>query len=59
MARLKTICKWSPKDIERNIALLGDLVTDPTFFCNKCARCANSKKVLCKPKPLPVKAAWK
>ncbi|MCA9088620.1 MAG: hypothetical protein KDA90_08280 [Planctomycetaceae bacterium] len=29
------------------------LVSEPTHVCKRCGRCANSKKLLCKPERLP------
>ena len=58
MAKLKTFCKWSSKDIEKRFDLLTDLVLDPTHVCKKCARVSNNKKALCKPAKLPVLAKW-
>ena len=43
----KTICDWSKKDIQKNAEKLLALTTDASFFCKKCGRVANSKKVLC------------
>jgi len=56
--KLKTFCKWSPKQIEKNFDLLTELLEDPTYVCKKCARVSNSKKALCKPVSLPVLAKW-
>ena len=44
----KTICDWSKKDIEKNSDLLYELTREARFFCRKCGRVANSKKILCK-----------
>jgi hypothetical protein len=49
----KTLCDWKKKDLEQNPARLAALVRDPRFFCRKCARVANTSKVLCKPRKLP------
>ncbi|MGJ8656226.1 MAG: hypothetical protein ACSHX6_07235 [Akkermansiaceae bacterium] len=56
--KLKTFCKWSPKQIQKNFDLLTELVTDPSFVCKKCARVSNNKRALCKPAQLPVIAKW-
>ena len=46
----KTICDWSRKDLEKNASKLWRITRDPIFFCRKCGRVANTKKVLCKAK---------
>ena len=52
MAKLKTLCDWSRKDIAKRADLLAGIVAAPTFVCAKCARSANTKKALCSPKKL-------
>lgn len=49
----KTICDWSKKDLEAKGAELAALVHEACFYCRKCGRSANTKKVLCKATPLP------
>jgi len=49
----KTLCDWSKHDIERHPEKLAELVLEPHFYCRKCARAANTSKVLCKPRKLP------
>ena len=56
--KLKTFCKWSPKQIQKNFDLLAELIEDPCYICSKCARSANTKKALCKPVKLPVVANY-
>lgn len=46
----KTICDWSKKDLETNPEALFAITRDPRFYCRKCGRVANTKKVLCKAK---------
>jgi len=46
----KTICDFSKKDLEKEPQLLFELTRDPQFYCQKCGRVANTKKVLCKAK---------
>lgn len=46
----KTICDWSKKDLERRPRVLLELTQNAQFFCRKCGRVANTKKVLCKAK---------
>ncbi|WP_169737858.1 hypothetical protein [Enterovibrio calviensis] len=48
----KTLCDWKSKDIEKEVLELAKLVKAPEYACRKCARVANTKKVLCKPIPL-------
>lgn len=55
MAKFKSFCKWKEKDISKRINLLNSLTEEPTYVCKKCARVANTKKALCKPKSLPAK----
>jgi hypothetical protein len=57
MAKIKTFCKWSSKDILKNIELLSKLTSNPKFVCGKCARVSNTKKSLCKPIALASKLA--
>ncbi len=51
----KTLCDWSKRDLERHPEKLAELVLEPHFYCRKCARAANTSKVLCKPRKLPKK----
>ena len=46
----KTICDWSKKDLEEKSDQLLAITREPTFYCRKCGRVANTKKVLCKAK---------
>lgn len=46
----KTICDFSKKELEKEPSILLELVRDPQFYCRKCGRVANTKKVLCKAK---------
>jgi hypothetical protein len=47
----KTLCKLKKIDAKK----LEALTENPTHFCLKCGRRANSKKRLCKPKQLKAK----
>lgn len=49
----KTLCDWSKRDLRKHADELLALVDKPNFFCRKCARVANTPKVLCKPCRLP------
>lgn len=49
----KTLCDWSKRDLEKHPDKLLEVVRDPQFYCRKCARVANTSKVLCKPRKLP------
>lgn len=49
----KTLCDWSKRDLEKHADKLLELVRDPRFYCRRCARVANTGKVLCKPRRLP------
>lgn len=46
----KSLCDWSKHDIERDVDILRGLTIQPTHHCRKCARVANTPKVLCKPR---------
>ena len=59
VAKVKTFCKWSSKDIEKKINLLAALTEEPRYACKKCARVTNNKKAVCKPIELPVLAGWR
>jgi hypothetical protein len=48
----KTLCDWTRKDIEKRAGELERLLSEPRFYCRKCARCACVGKVLCKPRRL-------
>ena len=50
--RCKPICAMKPKSLD--VETLVNMVNDPCFFCRKCARVANGRGYLCKPKKLPV-----
>jgi len=52
----KTLCDWSKSDIDKHFDKLAELVREPRFGCRKCARSANTAKVLCKPRKLPAAA---
>jgi hypothetical protein len=49
----KTLCDWSKKDLEKRADALLALVREPRWYCRKCARVANTARVLCKPRKLP------
>jgi hypothetical protein len=50
----KTLCDWTKKSIEKRREELVRLVSAPQYVCAKCARVANSKRVLCRATKLPV-----
>ena len=52
MLEQKTLCEWEKKKIEKKSDDLMKLIIDAKYFCKKCARSANSKEVLCKPKKI-------
>ncbi|RXJ72621.1 hypothetical protein CS022_14320 [Veronia nyctiphanis] len=45
----KTLCEWRNATIVKDLKKLRKLVAEPNVVCSKCARVANTKKVLCKP----------
>lgn len=49
----KTLCDWSKNDIAKRAEVLAAIISEPRFFCGKCARAAVGKRYLCKPQPLP------
>lgn len=53
--KAKTLCDWTKKDRRNEAQLLISLIKDPTHYCTSCGRAANTKQVLCKPKPLDPK----
>ncbi|WP_442485521.1 hypothetical protein [Aeoliella sp. SH292] len=53
MSKPKTLCDWSKFEITKRSDELAALVDGANHFCTKCARVANDKRVLCKPKKLP------
>ena len=44
----KTLCDWSKKDFEKKAEQLHALTRESCYFCGKCGRVANNKKVLCR-----------
>ena len=53
LSKTKSLCDWSKADIKSDAARLAELAHHATYHCIKCARVANDKQVLCKPKKLP------
>ena len=49
----KTLCDWSKKDILAKPDRLAEMVSEPRYFCSKCARVANNPRRLCKARKLP------
>ena len=50
----KTICDWSKKDLEKKAKKLHALTKDACFYCRRCGRVANTRKVLCRVKEFPL-----
>ncbi len=44
----KTLCKWSRKDFGKNGKKLRKVTAEATHYCEKCARVANQKDLLCR-----------
>ncbi|MCO6047888.1 hypothetical protein NG895_28620 [Aeoliella sp. ICT_H6.2] len=59
MSSPKTLCDWSKSDLAKRSEELAELVRDAGYYCAKCARVANDKRVLCKSKKLPQPAKVK
>ena len=55
MTEQKTLCEWEKKEIEKQSSELIKLIANAKYYCKKCARSANDKEVLCKPKKLSKK----
>lgn len=53
----KTLCDWSKKDIAAKPEKLAELISDPRFYCAKCARAASLPRALCKARKLPLLAS--
>lgn len=49
---MANLCKWKKDQYDKKFADLVEIVRKPKFACMKCGRVANSRKWLCKPKPL-------
>ena len=45
-----TLCDLSKSQIRDRLDEIAALVDRPAFICRKCARVANTKDILCKPK---------
>jgi len=45
----KMLCRLSRDEIEDRLDDLAEIVSPARHICQKCARVANKKKVLCKP----------
>lgn len=56
LAMAKTLCDWKKSEIEEQSSKLCALLTRPSYYCLKCARSANNRKVLCKPCAFPAKS---
>ncbi len=52
MSDKKTLCEWEKNEIEKKSAELIKIITNGKYYCKKCARSANDKEVLCKPKKI-------
>lgn len=48
----KTLCDLKRKDIEKDPKALAESILPAHFLCLKCARLANDKKLLCRPKKI-------
>lgn len=50
MSKIKTLCDWDKKEIEKKSGELISIISHPKFYCKKCARASSIKDYLCKPK---------
>ncbi len=48
MKKSKNLCDWDRKEIEKKLADIVPLVSNPKYICHKCARVANQEGLLCK-----------
>ena len=48
----KTLCTWDKDQISRQSKKLKRIISEPGFYCRKCARVSSDEKYLCKPEPL-------
>lgn len=46
---MKSLCQLKSKEIEKNLRDVMKEVAKPRYVCEKCARAAREKKLLCKP----------
>ncbi len=46
---MKSLCKLTRKEVEKNIKNLVKDVVKPRYYCEKCARVSKKKEHLCKP----------
>ena len=44
----KTLCDWSKKDYLKKAEQLHALTREASYFCGKCGRVANTRRVLCR-----------
>jgi hypothetical protein len=52
---MKSLCDLGKKEIEKRLAEIMRLVDQPRYICSKCARAANDKAMLCKPRKIRAK----
>lgn len=52
MSKIKTLCDWDKKEIEKNSSELKSIISNPKYYCKKCARASSNKDYVCKPKKL-------
>jgi hypothetical protein len=52
---MKSLCECSKKEVEKRLAEIMRLVDRPRYICCKCARAANDKELLCKPRKIKVR----
>jgi len=54
MDTMNTLCDFKKSTIKDHYSKLIKIVNQPKYICTKCARVANEKQYLCKPKKFVV-----
>ncbi len=53
----KSLCKWRRDDVVRQLSELTQIVAEPKFMCQRCARAAKTEQYLCHPLALSTSVA--
>ena len=49
---MKTLCDLDKKELEKRLPEIMRMVDRPRYICRKCARAANDKDRLCRPRKI-------